>query len=277
MANHNAIKSSLKIMMEVPDSIKRAQDNYKVKLGEIKSRESTGRWSPNAIAADKGRAKEDYDRIVSRLMGQMKSAVETLNENNSFEGEAFDFSDPKFQSAISFMQLMGKDMTPVDQINMLENFRGNPGALNALGAAMKKNHLFFADRAKEMTKTLPAEALNDAAYVVGKYEYCGEADFSRMRWSKGEFAKMAERMGYDMGDAPDPYLSALMDARDALAMSGDMGGDAHSSAARLKLDKAIRDINTARATGEGSVEEIFSNAIRHMEMLTAGGQGVGVE
>ena len=267
--NHKALKDALKIMTEAPDSLRRAEERYKEKLAAIKAKETTGNWSPNAIQTDRKAAKEDRDRIVSRLMGQMKGAIQTISENNNFSGEAFDFSDSKFQSAIRFLDIMGHDMTHADQINLLEQFRGNPGALNALGAAMKKKGLYFADRAKELTKTIPQSALEDAAYVVSKYQYFGEVDLGHMRWSMGEFKKQAERMGYDMTDAPDPYISALIDARDLIPVSEDEKEQARNQAARWRIDNAIKELNTAKATGQGSAEEIFSKAIRSLESGTA--------
>ena len=267
--NHKQLKDALKIMCEAPDSIRRAQDRYKEKLSAIKEKERSGNWSPNAIAADRKTAKEDFDRVVGRLMGQMKSAVYTVNDNNDFGGETFDFSDPKFQSALTFVSIMGRNMTHPDQINMLEQFRGNPGALNALGAAMKKNGLYFADRTKEMTKTIPHQALEDVAYVVGKYELNGEVDLGRMKWSGAEFKKQAERMGYDMTDAPDPYVAALKDARDLIPVSEDATEQAKNDAARWKIDAAIKELNNAKATGQGSPEDILSKAIKGIEKLAA--------
>lgn len=271
--NHKQLKDALKIMCDAPDSIRRAQDRYKEKLSAIKEKERSGNWSPNAIAADRKTAKEDFDRVVGRLMGQMKSAVYTVNENNSFDGESFDFADPKFQSALTFIGLMGRDMTPKDQINMLEQFRGNPGALNALGAAMKKNGLYFADRAKEMTKTIPHQALEDVAYVVGKYELNGEVDLGRMKWSGAEFKKAAERYGYDMSDAPDPYVSALMDARDLIPVSDDPKEQAKNDAARWKIDAAIKELKT----GQGSPEDILSKTIKGIDNLAAQGAEANAE
>ena len=271
--DQKAHKEALKTMSEAPAAIKRAEDRYKEKLAEIKQKEASGNWSPNAIKTDRAVAKEDRDRIVGRLMGQMKNAINTIGANNSFSGASFDFADPKFQSALTFLNLMGHDMTPTDQVNMLEQFRGNPGALSALGAAMKKNGLYFADRAKEMTATIPEQALQDAAYVVGKYELNGEVDFSRMTWTKSEFKKMAERMGYDMTDAPDPLVAALMDARDLIPNSEDEKENARNQAARWKLETAIKEINTAKATGQGNAEDIFSKAIRSVENLPTDGQG----
>ena len=271
--NHKQLKDALKIMCDAPDSIRRAQDRYKEKLSAIKEKERSGNWSPNAIAADRKTAKEDFDRVVGRLMGQMKSAVYTVNENNSFDGESFDFADPKFQSSLTFIGLMGRDMTPKDQINMLEQFRGNPGALNALGAAMKKNGLYFADRAKEMTKTIPQSALEDAAYVFGKYDYNGEVDLSRMQWSGAEFKKQAERMGYDMTDAPDPYVAALKDARDLIPVSDDPKEQAKNDAARWKIDAAIKELKT----GQGSPEDILSKAIKGIDDLAAQGAETNAE
>lgn len=275
--NHSEKKKALKIMSEAPDSLRRAENLYKERLAAIREKELTGNWSPNTIKADRTRAREDYDLVAKRLIGQMKNAVYTINDNNSFDGESADFADPKFQSALTFINMMGHDMSAVDQINMLENFRGNPGALNALGAAMKKKGLYFADRAKEMCKTIPEQALEDAAYVVGKYEYNGEVDWGRMRWSKDEFAKAAQRYGYDMSDAPDPFISALMDARDSIPIAGDDKEQMRSGAAKLSLDLAIRDMQKAKQTGEGNAEQIFSDAIRRMERLTANPQSLDAE
>lgn len=267
--NHSELKKALKIMTEAPDSIRRANDRYKEKLSEIKVREQSGQWSPNSIKSDRERAKNDRDIVVGRLMDQMKSAIYTIDANNSTYGETFDFSDPKFQSAISFISIMGRDMSPVDQINLLENFRGNPGALNALGSAMKKNNLYFSGQAREMTKTIPSQALQDAIYVVNKYEFNGEIDLERMRWTGGEFKKAAERYGYDTSSDPDPYVAALIDARDLIPVSDDEKEQARNTAAKWKIDSAIKELNTAKATGKGNREEIFTKAVRNIETVTS--------
>lgn len=263
--NHAELKKALKIMTEAPESIRRAEDRYKEKLLDIQKKEESGRWSPNAIKSDRLLAKDDRNRVVGRLMNQMKSAINIISANNSVYGESCDFADPKFQAAISFISLMGKDMTPTDQINLLENFRGNPGALNALGSAMKKNGLYFADRAKEMTKTVPSQALEEALYVCSKYELNGVVDLGHMRWTKDEFKKAAERYGYDMTDAPDPYIAALTDARDNIPVSDDEKEQARNTAAKWKIDSAIKELNAAKATGQGNREDIFSKAVRDIE------------
>ncbi len=267
--NHTEKKKALKIMVEVPESLKRADALYKERLAEIKEKERSGNWSPNALKREREQAKENYDIVAKRLIEQMKNAVSTISENNSFDGEAADFGDPKFQSALSFVGMLGHDMSAVDQINLLEQFRGNPGALRALGAAMKKNGLYFADRANEMCKTIPQQAFEDVMYIIGKYEYNGEVDLTRGLWTLPEFKKAAERYGYDMSDAPDPYTAALIDARDALSVTDGGNDAAHSSAARYVLDLAIRDIQTAKQTGDGNPEAIFTDAIHRMERMTA--------
>lgn len=268
--NHEKLKPALKIMNEVPKSLEATEKLYKERLKEIKAKEATGNWSPNAIEKDRARAKADRNLVVDRLIKQMETAVYTISQNNSFEDEKFDFSDSKFQSALNFLSLMGQDMTAKDQINLLEQFRGNPGALNALGAAMKKNKLYFADRATEMTKTISQTALEDAAYVIGKYKYSGVVDTSRMRWSGSEFKKMSERMGYDMTDAPDPYLSALSDARNSIPVSDDPTEEAKNNAKRLKIDLAMREVKKA-SLENGNVEEVFTKVARGIESNSAEG------
>ena len=266
MVNHTILKDALKIMTEAPDSIRRAEEHYKNKLAEIEaqSRDLAPSYKERLIAE----ARADRDRVVGRLMDQMNGAVYDIDANNDFSGEAFDFADPKFQSAINYMNIMGADMDAASQLNMLESFRGNPGALNALGAVMGKKGLYFADRAKDMTKTIPHSALTDAAAVIGEYQYSGEVNFDRMAFSKAEFKKAAERMGYDMSSATDPYISALVDAKNMISTSEDPVEQARNSAAKMKIEKAIQEIKTAKATGKGSVEDVFSSAIRSVERFT---------
>ena len=266
--DYKALKDALKIMTDAPASIKRAESRYQDKLADIEARSRD--LSPNYKDKLKAEAKEDRNIVVSRLMDQMDKAIYTIDANNSFDGEAFDFSDPKFQSAVNFLNLMGADMTPVDQVNMLESFRGNVGALKAIGSAMRKNGLFFADQANEMAKTIPESAITDAAVFIGTYRYDGTIDYSRMQFSGSEFEKQAKRLGYSMEDAPDPYISALADARNLIHdVTDDPKAKARNNAVRIKIDMAIKDIQTAKATGKGSVEDIFSKAIRSVENLPA--------
>lgn len=267
--NHKELKNALKIMTDAPKTLEATQKLYKERLAQIKAKEATGNWTPNSIKRDRAQAKADRDLVVDRLMKQMETALQTVDQNNNFENESFDFSDPKFQSALNFLSLMGRDMTPKDQVTLLEGFRGNPAALNALGSAMKKQGLYFADRAKEMSKTISRSALEDAGYVISKYKYSGEVDTSRMRWSGSEFRKQAERMGYDMTDAPDPYLSALSDARNNIPVSADPMEEARNQAKRMKIDVAIREVK--KAAESGNVEEVFTKAVRGIEGAAAEG------
>ncbi len=269
MIDHKKMKDALKIVNEVPKSVERAEKLYQERLAEIKTREATGDWGRNKIAADRQSAKEDRDRVVSRLMGQFESAVVTIKENNSFGGALADFADPKFQAALSFIGTVGHDMSPSDQIGLLEQFKGQPGQLNALGAVMKKHNMFFSNRAQELTKTISNQALEDATYVIGLYKYNGKVDFGRMRWTKDEFDKFGERNGYDMEDAPDPYLAALSDARNNISISDDPMEEARNKAKRMKIDLAIQDVK--KAVVNGNVEEVFTKAVRGIEGAAAEG------
>ena len=90
-----------------------------------------------------------------------------------------------------------------------------------------------------------------------------------MRWSGSEFKKQAERMGYDMADAPDPYVSALMDARDLIPVSDNLTEQAKNDAARWKIDAAIKELNNIKRTGQGNPEDILAKAVKDIEKLTA--------
>ncbi len=263
--DYDRIKKALKTMIEAPESVKRAESNYRNKLRDIDAMSRD--ISPNEKDRRTKVARDDRDVIIGRMMEQMNGALNTLADNNDYSNEQFDFSDPKFQAALNYMQLMGEEMPPNEQINMLEQFRGNPGALHALGAAMKKKGLYFADRATEMCKPIPDEALRDAAVFIGTYNYDGSIDTSRIDYSKGEFKKMAARMGYgELADNPDPYLSALMEARDSIKDpddANDIMGKAKALAQRVKLDTAIKELKAAQSAGE-NVEDVFAHAVRDL-------------
>jgi hypothetical protein len=106
-----------------------------------------------------------------------------------------------------------KDKLPhAQQISILNNFKGEPAALQFLGDVFDANGLYYSQLAREMIKPISNEALENAEYCVNSYELTGDFPEEKMYWTKGAFAEQMERLGIDSG-AADPFVTALKSMR----------------------------------------------------------------
>ena len=261
MTNHDKLKAALKTMATAPNEIRNAEDEYKAALKDIDAHRDI--YAPSYSRELKQKAADKRNRLVGSLVKGMRSAIDDIQENNSFDDEPLDFNSPKLQAAINTLNAVGSDLPASAQISMLESFRGDPAALKYIGAAFKKNKLFFADRAADMVKPISDQALQDAAYVCGSYDIYGTAQVDRMRYSGSEFKKQAQRMGYDISDA-DPYIAALNAEREKCDPNESKG-----VYRRLYLDKALSDYKAAKNGSGENPTDVFSKAVEHIEQLEA--------
>lgn len=261
MTDHNKLKAALKTMTTAPVEIRNADEEYRATLKDIDAHKDT--YAPSYSRELKQKASDKRERLVSTLVKSMRGAIADIQENNSFEDEPLDFNNPKLQNAINTLNAVGGSLPASAQISMLESFRGDPAALKYLGTAFKKNGLFFADRAADMVKPISRQALEDAAFVCGSYDYDGTAPVERMRFTGGEFKRQAQRMGYDISDA-DPFLAALNAERDRIDTTNTKG-----TYRKLYLEKALQDYKAAKNGSGENPTDVFSKAVEHIEMLEA--------
>ena len=220
--DHKALSRALNTLAKNPKQIKEAEERCKNVLAEIRAKEASGNWSPNAIKRMKDEAIAERNRVCHALAHNMKDALSVVKANNSFATESLDINSPKIQNAINVLSLMGRNLTYADQASMLESFRGDPAALRFLQSAFEKNGLkFAAKQAKEMYKGISDYAIQQMDEVLAFHDYyekIGQFSFpiERATWTKGEFQEALTRMGYETTTA-DPFLAAIDDVANSYA------------------------------------------------------------
>ena len=279
--NHNELSKALSVLASAPGKIAEAQAKCNQTIAEIRAKEATGNWSPNTIKAEKEKAYADRDRVCHALAHSMRPALETVKANNSLADEPLDINDPKIQNAINVISLMGKNLTYTDQIFMLESFRGNPAALRFIQSAFRKNGMnYAAEQAGEMMKPISSRAIEEMGEVLSFHDYAeaqGRLDFpvERAAWTKSEFGRQYDRMGYNPDTKADPYSYALDEAMNGLKeREFDVLSEADPeqaakakawiAAQKLKIAVAQRDVAKAKESG-GDVAEAFNKAMKAVE------------
>lgn len=285
MINHKELAKALSVLASTPNKIAEEKAKYERRLAEIKAKEATGNWSPNTIKAEKEKALADRDRVCHTLAHAMRPALETVKANNNLADEPLDINDPKIQNAINVISVVGKNLTYTDQISMLESFRGNPAALRFVQSAFKKNGMTYAaQQAGEMMKTISNQAISDMETVLNFHDYAesqGRLDFpiERATWTKGEFGRQFDRMGYNPDTKEDPFTYALDEAMNGIRERefepmNDTDPEqaakdkALIAAQKLKLAVAQRDVAKAKESG-GDVAEAFNKAMKTFEAAEA--------
>lgn len=263
MIDHKALKDALRTINDTQPLVEAEKEKYNA---AIKNIEANAQYTaPAFLQRQKDEAKKNYDSVVNRLMGNMRNALEVVKANNDFSGETVDFENPKFQSAVKFIDTMGKDMEPVDQLNIINQFRGCPAELKAIGTKFKSKGMYFADEVQELTKNIPSIAIENTEHVLSRYEYNGTADFGEMFFNRQDFRNQAARFGYDLGTATNPYISALQDERKRIPRldeNADPKDKAKRDFAEYKITTALKKMSEG---GEDSIEEIFSSTIKALE------------
>ena len=288
--NSNELKKALKILSENPGKIEAEKNKYNARLAEIKAEEAKGIWSPNAIKEKRATALADRDRVCHALAHSMRSALEIVKANNNYDAVAIDLDNKKLQTALSMVSLMGEKMTYNDQLGLASQFRGDPAALRVLETAFAKNgQKWAASNARDLQKTISPQAIDEMETVLNFHDYAetqGRLDFpiERAYWTKGEFGRQADRMGYDLDGVSDPYALALDMQLDRLkeqelTISEDdpieaAKARASIAAQRYKIANAQKEIGEAKAKGNDP-GEVFNRAMRSIENHAANSQGAG--
>ena len=274
MIDHAKLKSALKTLDSAPKAINAAKSKYTSELQTIRELEKGGNYSPNYINRQKEAAKKERDRTVKSLAESMITAYETVVENNDYSAEQLALDDPKFTNALNIVTLLGKNMPHSTQASVLAQFRGNPAALSVLEQAYRKNGLYFADMAHEMQKPISTQTLEEMQNCLAGYVYNAEQkgiydlDTDKIYWSQGDYAKQAQRLGYDLeNESVFDYALAEESRRLELASySSDPDTRSHAQAQSYALEKARLELAAARKNG-GDEAGIFEKALAQVERL----------
>ena len=219
--NHKELSKALSVLASAPGKIAEAQEKCRQQIAAVDAKDKN-LWAPATLERERAAAREERDRVCHALARSMRPALETVKANNSLADEPLDINDPKIQNAINVISLMGKNLTYTDQISMLESFRGNPAALRFIQSAFKKNGMSYAaEQAGEMMKPVSSRAIEEMSEVLAFHDYAeiqGRLDFpiERARWTKGEFQRQYDRLGYNPDTKADPYSYALDEAMNGL-------------------------------------------------------------
>ena len=278
--NHSELSKALSVLASAPGKIAEAQEKCRQQIAAVDAKDKN-LWAPATLERERAAAREERDRVCHALAHSMRPALETVKANNSLADEPLDIHDPKIQNAINVISLMGKNLTYTDQISMLESFRGNPAALRFVQSAFKKNGLTYAaEQAGEMMKPISNKAIEQMSEVLNFHDYAeaqGRLDWQieRAYWTKGEFQRQYDRMGYNPETKSDPYSYALDEAMNGLkerefdTMSEadpEQAAKAKAwiAAQKLKIAVAQRDVAKAKESG-GDVAEAFNKAMKAVE------------
>lgn len=284
MIDHKELAKALRVLAESPKKIAEAEKKCKEALDEVKAREATGNWSPNAIKNGREDAYAERDRVCHALAHGMRSALETVRANNGLAEQPLDINNPKIQNAINVMSLLGKNLTYADQASILESFRGDPASLRFIKSAFEKNGLTYAAKqAADMMKPISTQAIEEMETVLAYHDYnekCGRYSFpiEKAMYTMGEFQRQLERFGYDPGTDTDPFSYALdlvaeniTDAEMHPQYNPDTDPEnaarehARISAQKYKIAEARRQIANAKANG-ADASTVFNNAMRSIEV-----------
>lgn len=273
MIDHSKNKNAYRTVLETEGIINAAKQKYEDQLKQIDSQKEY--TAPSYMEKLKAEAKANYEAVASRSMKQFAEAVSTIKQSNNYSSEAADFGNADFQNALRFIDSMGKDLSYTDQVNIIDKFRGNPAELKAIETKYRNNGLYFSEEAKDSTTPLSATAIENAELVIAGYEYNGKPDFSKMLWNRQDFRNQAKRLGYDLETADDPYTQALISEKKRLPeVNADTSPEekARIDFAKYHINEALNKIKAVGETGEGSIEDIFSNTINTLEHYAVGSE-----
>ena len=276
--NKKALGSALHVLDESPKKIATAKAKYQQDLNAIREKERSGNYSPNYISKAKQDAKAEHDRVVKALVDGMKAAYNTVLENNDYSAEEINLDDKRLQTALSIVNTQGKNLPHNLQVKLLNQFRGDFGALSVLEGAFRANGLYFEKMAHEMQTPIKESALNDMATAFSYYDFdltrgIVNFDEKRIMWSKGAYAAQAERLGLDLSGEDDSYLYALNELKRQLddetfsGATNDTRAQGIASSRRWAIESAAQELANAKNTGKNE-SEIFNSTIKHLERLS---------
>ena len=269
MIDHTSLKKALKTLDSAPREVERAKEKYQKTLEDIRAEEAKGIWSPNNIRDRREKAKAERDRVIKGLTDSMKTALEVVKANNDYENTELNLDNPKLALAFNIINSTGKNLSYRQQVNLLNQFRGDPASLHVIEDAFKKHGLYFASLAHEMSKPISNEAIHDMEMVFAYADYDAgkgiiDLPMDKARWTKNQFAEQAQRLGYDISNESDPYEYALAEMKRKLEndyfFSESKEEKVIASAQSMAVDAAMSEITEAKKSGSDEAD-IFNKAI----------------
>ncbi len=279
---------SLRLIDETPREIEKQMQIYRNKLSDIAAEEKKGIWGPTTLNARKQEALQERNRVCSALVKTMRESLNYIAENNSYSNsEVIDFTSPKLKDAVNLIQLMGKDLSYSDQVNLLSQFRGDVGSLRVLQKAFNSNGLqHMAKAAGEMQTPIKQQSIEEMNYVISAAEYSmAKGNFSfpieRATWTKGDFAKQLDKLGLDDDSNPyDAVITSMTDnLRNEMNEIGISGLDEEEKAREqskrqaqiMKLQYVQDEMKKAKDRGE-DLSGLLNRELKKLEMPTEAAQ-----
>ncbi len=272
--DHKALKQALRTLDEAPKKIAQAKTQYSADLEEIRKLERSGNYSPNYINNAKAKAKEKRDTNIKVLAESLKPALCTVKANNDYSTAELDLDDPKLQAALSIINTQGKNLAHNLQVQILNQFRGNPSALAVLEGSMKAKGLYFSTLAREMQKSISSEAIENMERAIGYYDYYanhkGIIDFDdkKIYWTRNAFKEQAQRLGYDEDGTEDAYIYALTELQrqaEEERFSPEQENSTKAAVRRMMLDSIKAEVADAKQNGQDEAEA-FNLAIKRTKI-----------
>ena len=206
-------KSALKVLDRSPKAIKAAKAAYDE--GDAYMKANQKNWSENGRRDFYAALREKRDQAIQAECKKMESAVSTLRSFREYPGENIDLNSTALQNALRIIELMKGKLPYNQQISIAESFRGQPATLTFLADVYETNGINapMVQYVRDMAKPLSENALNEMEANIYRAQYTGDWDQGRVWYVQKEFARTAERLGYDM-DGHDPYIEALRSMRE---------------------------------------------------------------
>lgn len=201
-------KSALKVLDRSPKAIKQAKAAYDE--GDAYMKANQKNWSENGRRDFYAALREKRDQAIQAEVKKMESAVSTLRSLREYPGETIDLNSTALQNALRIVEMMKGKLPYNQQISIAESFRGQPATLTFLADVYQANGINenMVQYVRDMAKPLSLNALEEMEVNIYRAQYTGDWDDGRVWFVKKEFARTAERLGYDM-DGHDPYTEAL--------------------------------------------------------------------
>ena len=253
------LQTALRTLDQGPKRIAAHREQYKTDT--TFSDAIKDKYSEKYMDGLRAEAQAKRDKAIEGEVNEIRSALEVVKELRDFGSESIDIMNPKLQSAITIVSTLGRDLPASEQLSIAEQFRGDIGSLKFLSQLYKKNHYFYADQVADMAKPIPQQAMDDIAYCVNRYDYCGKWDEdsdSHIYWNPNEFARAANRLGFD-DTAADPFESVLYQLKTQYADSPKVQ---HAAA------HAIQELRNDREMTRSEREQYFNEAVQHLNDLS---------
>lgn len=212
-------KAALKTLARGQDRIMAAKEDYKKAREYMANPDTRKHYSAIQQEQFKKATADKLKKAMDTEVAAMSRALNIVRQYKSFPGENISLNNPKLQSAIGLVTVMGKDLSHADQIGIIENFRGDMASLHFISGLFKKSGLYYSQYAESLTAPVPSDAIEDMQYCIDSYEQLGKWPDGKLYWTGGEFDKAFDRYGFNADI--DPWVEALKSLKDGQSIDTD--------------------------------------------------------